>query len=376
MRVFSEEVAKQRSSFVIWLCRHFRYRHNNTERIVELDTLYDTYRNTVKIQIDLKIEDMTDILNEIGFLNERINSLNLVIKLESLHDVSYDYLLGFMSIASAQEKSEIKKLMNIAKVQKELNNGSIIFVEEEQHLLTFYNLWCINTNKVRHFKLDETFTRTIMGNLKRAYQIFCTRNNIIPVEHKLFRKFMIQQGHREGTGYACQRSGQSYLRNLYIPGNGGFTKMGGFRAEEEISMTTKYNQLLVRIGDQYYQNNGAQLNDISDNNIEEVTLRRIHAMEVSIDVPVCADTEYVDNELIDADKYEAFEGIEKYIEQKEYYSRKEDEETETALLNVSEAVEELKDECEISEETKKLLANLDFDVEKTKEDFAKKRAGE
>jgi hypothetical protein len=237
-----------------------------------------------------------------------------------------------------------------------------------------------------------------MGNLKRAYQIFCTRNNVEPVDNKVLRKFMIQQGHKEGTGYACQRSGQSYLRNLYVPGNGGFIKYGGFHAEEEISMTTRYNQLLVRIGEQYYQNNGAELQDISDDNIEEVTLWRIRAIETK-NVPVDADIE----ELTDED------GLDRFLEQKEYYSKKEDledieeggeiledlkQKKAAALLNESEA-EDLEGEgptelgedtdlenhlaeelCSISEETKKLLANLDFDVEKAKEDFAKKKAGE
>lgn len=289
--IWSAEVATDRRSFINWICRHFHHKKYNKSEHIMLNEILDVYKYMYP-RTQWEIDDMMDVLYDIGYLWEDMKSLNLSIRVESLTDLSKDCLMQFMHIAKQDVKPAIRKLMGIAQFQKDVTNAGIaqqVAMTMDDHLFIFYNMWCIDTRRPEWSHIPPAFKKAIKGDVFRAYKAFCIRNGFAGVENKILRLFLKGKGHTESTGYACGRSGQSFFHWLYIPGSGGFKADGGFLAEEELSMATRYNQLLIRVGREYYLNTGTLLSDISDEYLAGVASERV--AQIKLDVPGLMDNQ-------------------------------------------------------------------------------------
>ena len=283
MNIWSEKNAERRRKFINWLCRYFRYSSSvEPITITMLSDLFNTMNpNAGPIWTD---DEIDELLYDIGYLHQNNNYFTASLKVQEMTDLSKDALLKFMEVADQDSRKEIRKLLMLEKTStmlKEAGTVKPINFVEGQSLNMFYNLWCVDCRIVPwNNEIKPTYRRAVVSDVIRAYKAFCVRNNIVEVDYKTLRIFLSAKGHKSASGYACGRSGQSYYTNLYVPGGGFFKDQGGFYDEEELSMATRYNMLIIRNGSKYYTNTGAELLEIRDDYIDNVVSRRIDDIKI------------------------------------------------------------------------------------------------
>lgn len=374
MAIYNADIATERRMFINWICRHFHHKKYNKSEHIMLNEILDVYKYMYP-RTQWEIADMMDVLYDIGYLWEDMKSLNLSIKVESLTDLSKDCLIQFMHIAKQDVKPAIRKLMGIAQFQKEVADAGVaqqVAMTMDDHLFVFYNMWCIDTRRPEWAHIPPAFKKAIKGDVFRAYKAFCIRNGFTSIENKVLRLFLKRKGHTESSGYACGRSGQSFFHWLYVPGSGGFKADGGFYPEEELSMATRYNQLLIRVGRNYYNNTGAELVDISDEHLTSIAAERIE--QIKLNVPgVCSQIKEIEDSVALSNVSEAEQEVSTGI----YYDAEEfdiaEEDTEDQLegpIGLGEftdtdnaRIEESFNSEELCEQIKEKMKKVDSEVE-------------
>ncbi len=254
--------AKSRRDFIEWFCRHFHYapdRPYNIKVADLLDLFYHFYKIHRKHLPELYTNDITQILEVNAYLiGDNQSMLPLTLKVEAFMERSEEYIEKFLEMDfDPRDKAKIRRVRNLNAITKTLQDADYETTPDQaKQLLQFYHLWCADTRNV-FTEIPTAWKKAIVGRIQKVYEAFCKVNHYRPVAYKALKNFLISKGHSHCAGsYACGLSGQSYFNNLYIPGTGYFERKGGWHGSAELEFTMLYNQLVIKIGREYYLSDG------------------------------------------------------------------------------------------------------------------------
>lgn len=212
----SDNEASERRRFVGWLTDNFVYRRN-CPYTVPVWELYDLYKETFPTTTWYE-EDMNLLLHQMGYLTPRYPTLNIEPNIKHLTTIGADPFVDKLLQIEWDERV-LRRLRRISESHNdEVTNVGYVDGIAISPMSLFYATWCVDfRSDVGMRYLSAIDNKAIVGDIKRAYHQFCLVNELPEERWSFLRQFLESKGHTQARGYARGKSGQAYLRHLYVP---------------------------------------------------------------------------------------------------------------------------------------------------------------
>lgn len=210
--------AKDTRRFVNWFVKTFK--ETRSEGRVTWEDIFYLYKGIFPSSV-LTVEDVEKILEHIGYISPRNPDPMLIPDIHYIQ-LTEDFFLIDMLLTQEWEPDILKSLRRIkfdslrTKLDIEEISGYRI-----NHFDAFYNLWCIDSRKIKNSnKVKMSDRRAVATNVKQAYTYFCTVNGQQQRLWEDLRDYLKSKGHVHGKGYAQGKAGVTYFAHLFVPVGG------------------------------------------------------------------------------------------------------------------------------------------------------------
>lgn len=251
---------KERRTFITWLVRTFKRNTAKADYGISPDKLLELYK--VMRKTELTEEDIVELVYMIGWTEDKDQDLYIEPIISVIEDFEKETLLAFSLINwDPITKHTIWNLYKRAERREELGSSGLYQAEKQilsadDSLDIFYNTWCVDLREVDFVtEIDTSYRKAIVSRIKEAYAAFCRVNVVRELPWSIVRRYLtVLKKHNVGVGYACGKSGQSYLYWLYVPGNAD---------KDELKRAIKHNFLTIKTKKGNYIDNKGRSIDIN-----------------------------------------------------------------------------------------------------------------